>query len=194
MSLKDIKENALSEYVPIVRDETAKALVSALKISKAKSILEIGGATGYSAILMSDAMNDDCEIISLEKDEDRLKKAKQNVSSVGKDNIKFILCDAIEYLKECKEKFDFIFLDGPKGQYKNYLPHINEILNEGGVLFSDNVNFKGYVLNTEVEPIRKYRSLVNSLREFLKMLDSDENYETKVYDEEDGYSISRRLK
>ncbi len=87
------------------------------------------------------------------------------------------------------KQFDLIFLDGPKGQYHKYLPYLKQMLNCGGVLVCDDVLFYGLV-NGDGKVKHKHRSIVEHLRKFLTDLQADANFETKIYDFEDGVSVS----
>lgn len=161
--LLEIKTKSINENVPIIFDDTAQFLLDLLASYKPKTGLEIGTATGYSAFVMLQD-NPQLNLITLEKDEERYKVAKKNLKPF-KERVKLVLCDAIDYLKTSNDKFDFIFLDGPKGQYKNYLPYLIKSLNKGGKIVVDNVYFHGMV--TGETPVTKgVRSMINHLKEF----------------------------
>lgn len=192
MEEKDIREFARENYVPIVRPKTLEILIEEIKKSNAKTILEIGTAIGYSGIRMLE--NSVANLVTIEKDEKMRDIALKNFKKEGlSDRVNLVFADAIDYLKIEKGKFDFIFLDGPKGQYIHYLPYLKGILNDGGTMFCDNVLFMGLV-NSNVEPPKKHRTIVNNLREFIKTLCEDENYETNLIDIEDGILIAKKSK
>lgn len=187
-SLQEFREWAISINIPIVRGKTEKLLIEKVKEIKPKKILEIGTAVGYSGTLM--LKNSNALLTTLELDEERFLMAKTKFKEFEVDNrVKQVLGDAKEYLKETQEKFDFIFLDGPKSHYVEYLENLIEMLNEGGAIFADNVLFRNLVLNNE-EPPKKYRTIVRNLRKFLKELEKNEKLSTKIYEIEDGISFS----
>lgn len=187
-SLQEFREWAISINIPIVREKTEKLLIEKVKEIKPKKILEIGTAVGYSGTLM--LKNSNALLTTLELDEERFLMAKTKFKEFEVDNrVKQVLGDAKEYLKETQEKFDFIFLDGPKSHYVEYLENLIEMLNEGGAIFADNVLFRNLVLNNE-EPPKKYRTIVRNLRKFLKELEKNEKLSTKIYEIEDGISFS----
>lgn len=187
--IKKIKEQAQQNFVPIIRDKTAIALIDEIKKLQPKSILEIGTAVGYSGILMLNAC-ENSKLITLEKDVERCQQAKLNFSFADFQNrVEVINCDAYEFLNDNNQKFDFVFLDGPKAQYIKYLPYILYCLNENGILFADNVLFKGMVLTDDEIPKDK-RSIVNNLRLFINEIMQKMN--TTICNTDDGYSISKK--
>jgi len=114
-----------------------------IKISKIKKILEIGTFTGLSALSMSLAMSEDGRLISLDKNEETnkvalnfFKKAKQN------NKIQTIIRPALESLKalkEEKEKFELVFIDADKENYKIYYDESLNLINQCGLIIIDNV-------------------------------------------------------
>ena len=90
------------------------------------------------------------------------------------------------------EKYDFIFLDGPKSHYAEYFETAKDLLNKDGILFADNVLFKGLILSEE-EPPKRYKTIVRGLRSFIKRIKADKSFETVILDIEDGLSISVKV-
>lgn len=177
---------------PLILDESVKFFIESVSNVQPKKVLEIGTAIGYSGSLI--LSNCEGELITLEKNENSAKIAVENFKKLGfNDRVKVVNCDAGEFIESCKDKFDFIFLDGPKAQYLHYKERLIGLLNIGGVLFADNVLFRGLVCK-EGEPERKYRTIVNNLRQFLKEIENDDRLETKIYNIGDGISISKKIK
>ena len=189
--INEIKAKALTNHVPIVRDVTAKVLYDLVMAENPMRILEIGTAVGYSALLMKSASNTS-SIVTIEKDIDRYNEAKDNIANAGVDNIICIHGDAYEVLQgyvENGEKFDFVFLDGPKGYYYRYLQLIKPMLNNGGIIFADNVGFFGMV-ESGIYPHR-HKTIVVSLQNYLKEV-SQLPFQSEIHlDVDDGYAISR---
>ncbi len=178
------------EYNPILRPKTEGLLTSLLHAQKPHKVLEIGTFIGYSASVILE--NSDAELTTVEIDEKNAADARQNLKSF-EGRCQIVCDDAENFLKKTQDKFDFIFLDGPKGQYKNYLPYLKNILSVGGVLVADDIMFYGLVKSDE--PIKhKHRSIVNNLRTFLENLKSDADFETQIYDFEDGVSVSKKVR
>ena len=187
---EDFKGFNKDEYVPILRDESISFLYDLAKKLQPKKILEIGTYIGYSAsILLSSSPN--CTLDTVEIKEENANLARENLKNFG-ERAKVFCQDAKDFietkLKE-KKKYDFIFLDGPKGQYIRYLPILKELLESGGVLVADNVYFHGMVKMEEKIP-HKHRSIVNNLRQFINEISIDLNLQTNIYDIGDGISVS----
>lgn len=189
-----IKDKALENHVPIVRDKTIEKITQILKEKHVKSILEIGTAVGYSGIIMLSTCK--ANLTTIEKNCDRIKEAKANFEIFGFENrVKLLEGDALERLEELvdkNEKFDFIFLDGPKGQYVRYFPLLKKLLLRGGTLFADNI-LMGGLLENEERVNHKNRAMVKNMKAFLEKLQEDRDFSTTIYKIEDGYSISELL-
>ena len=192
MTLEEIANRARKGYIPIIRDNTAQALINVCKEKNPKKILEIGTAIGYSGLLM--LQNCQAFLYTIEKDEQRLAEAEKNFKLFGQEaRVKLILDDALialEKLCNDNEKFDLIFLDGAKGQYIKYYPLIKKLLNHDGVLFTDNIYMHGMV-KSEGKIAHKHRSMVVNLRKYIELLKNDKDFTTNFYDIDDGYSISK---
>ena len=191
--LQQINNYGRANNVPIILDASLPLLCSKIREQGAKRILEIGTAIGYSAI----AMASECQvehITTLELDPKRFAIAQQNIAKSNLNGIiEAINIDAMQYLKSCNNKFDFIFLDGPKGQYIHYLPHLKRILNDGGQIFADNVYFKGMV-NGKIPVSKGVKTMINNLRAYLTAVTTDPELKTTVLDTGDGVAISQKIK
>ena len=177
--------------VPITMDDTLLFLIQTINENKSKQILEIGTAIGYGSI--SIATNTECEHIdTLEIDKERFAIANENIEKHNlKNKISTHLTDAIEYLKNCNKKYDFIYLDGPKGQYINYLPYLMNLLNKGGIIFADNLNFHGMVTG-EIEVSKGCRAMIKGLKNYIAEITTNEKLETQIYTNiGDGVGVSR---
>ena len=175
------------EYAPIIRPQTEQLLKSLLKKHNPKTCLEIGTFLGYSA---SCILNEcDCTLTTVEKDAQNYADAKENLKEFS-SRVEIVHADAMDFLKQNTKKFDFIFLDGAKGQYYKYLPYLKDCLNAGGVLMADDVLFYGLVSAEKV--LHKHRSIAMHLRLFLQSLQNDADFKTTIYDFEDGVSVSEK--
>lgn len=181
------------DYNPIIREKSLELLKSLLKKHNPNQILEIGTFIGYSAGVMLETCPD-AFVTTVEKDEKNSKFAVQNLNDLGFcGRFEVENQDAFDFLRENDKKFDFIFLDGAKGQYIKYLPYLKEALNVNGVLVADDIMFYGLVSSQE-KIAHKHRSLVNNLRKFLEELKNDTDFVTEIYDFEDGMSVSIKTK
>jgi len=163
-----------------------------IKISKIKKILEIGTFTGLSALSMSLAMSEDGRLISLDKNEETnkvalnfFKKAKQN------NKIQTIIRPALESLKalkEEKEKFELVFIDADKENYKIYYDESLNLINQGGLIIIDNVLWHGEVVDK-----KKKDKLTTNIREFNSYVNNDKRTENLIIPVGDGLCVCRKL-
>lgn len=187
----EIRSFGKENKVPITLDDTLSFLIQTINENQCKEILEIGTAIGFGCI--SIAENTECNHVdTLEIDEERFNIADVNINNKGLENrISTHLIDAKEYLTNCKKKYDFIYLDGPKGQYINYLPLLVKILNPNGIIFADNLNFHGMVTG-EIPVTRGCRAMIKGLKNYIVEVTTNPLYETKLYKEiGDGVGITK---
>ena len=191
---EDFKGFNKDEYVPILRDESISFLFRLVQKLEPKNILEIGTYIGYSAsIMLTASLNSKLETVEIKEENASL--ARENLKEFGDRAVVF--CDdaknLIEKLCQDKKKYDFIFLDGPKGQYIRYFPILKELLNVNGYLVADNVYFHGMV-KMEGKIPHKHRSIVNNLRKFIDVISTDKDFETEIFEMGDGISVSKKIK
>ena len=188
--LDKIKEKALEEHIPIIMDDTLSVIEKYLKNKKPKRILEIGTAVGYSAMCFSDFLDEDGIIDTIERDEERVKEAKINIEKVGvKEKINIYEGDAVEILPTLNEKYDAVFIDAAKGKYPFFLKEALRMIKEDGVIFADNILYKGYVMSDYNK--HKQRTAVRNLREYIKEVSENPNLETEILEVGDGLAISK---
>jgi len=186
-----IEEEAVSSYVPIIRKETSALLKTLVAMKRPKEILEVGTAVGYSALLMSRVMPEDCHITTIEKYEKRIPIAKDNFKRAGEEaRITLLEGDAQEILNTLSGPYDFIFMDAAKGQYIHWLPMILRLLSDGGVLVSDNVLQDGDIIESRYAVERRNRTIHSRMREYLYTLTHMEEFETSIVPIGDGVTIS----
>ena len=189
--LDEEKDFAKEHYIPIIRPESSKILYDIVSSYNPNTILEIGTAIGFSGSIMLSATN--AHLTTIELKEPLFNKAQDLFFKLGfTDRVTQILGDAkieIEKLLDAGKLYDFIFLDGPKGQYLYYLPTLTKLLNKGGVIVADNVLFMGMVEGEDYVPHRK-RTIVNNLRKYLKIV-NEYPYETTLMHIEDGIAITK---
>ena len=188
--LEKIKQKALEEHIPIIMDDTLEVIEKQLKEKPPKRILEIGAAVGYSAMCFSEFLADGGKIDTIERDEERIKEAKINFKNVGvEENIKLYEGDAVEILPTLNEKYDMVFIDAAKGKYPFFLKEALRMINENGIIFADNILYKGYVMSDYNK--HKQRTAVRNLREYIKEVSESPNLETEILEVGDGLAISR---
>lgn len=181
----------LGEHNYLLRDGADEFLVDFCKKNNPDKVLEIGTAYGYSAYLM--LKNCDCKVTTIELDKTKHLIAKQNLEKVGFLKRCNLICgDAKNEINNLKEKYQLIFLDGPKGQYIKYLPRLIELLSPNGYLIADNIYFQNKIFTEGVIP-HKHRTIVNNLRKFINEITTNKNLQTKIYNIGDGISLSKKI-
>lgn len=188
--LEKIKQKALEEHIPIIMDDTLEVIEKELKNNPPKRILEIGTAVGYSAMCFSEFLAENGKIDTIERDEERIKIAKINIKNVGvEDKINIYEGDAVEILPTISEKYDMVFIDAAKGKYPFFLKESLRMINKNGIIFADNILYKGYVMSDYNK--HKQRTAVRNLREYIKEVSENPNLETEILEVGDGLAISR---
>ena len=189
--LEKIKEKALDEHIPIIMDDTLAVIDKVLKEIKPKKILEIGTAVGYSAMCFSEYLQEGGKIDTIERDEERIAQAKENIVKVGvQEKINIIEGDAVEILPNLNEKYDMIFIDAAKGKYPFFLQESLRMLNENGIIFADNILYKGYVMSDYNK--HKQRTAVRNLREYIAEVTNNPKLETEILEVGDGLAITKK--
>lgn len=189
--LEEIEAEAQRTFVPVIRKETQQLLKLLLTMNCPKRILEVGTAIGFSALLMEYFNPAPCRITTIENYEKRIPIAKANFLRAGKENvIELLEGDAGQILKELTDSYDFIFMDAAKGQYLHWLPQILRRMDEGAVLFSDNVLQDGDILESRFAVQRRDRTIHARMREYLYELKHRPELETSVVPVGDGVALS----
>ena len=193
--IKKMREDALSNGQPILREQSFKVLEDLIKKYQPKKILEVGINVGCSSGAML-LLSKDAILHGIELNEDLIEKAKENYKKLGVyDRVKIFPGDAgkvIPTLKEQGERYDFVFIDGPKSHYLEYFLILKDMIESGGVILCDNVLFRGMILTNE-EPPKKYRTIVRNLRAFIEELKNNSDFKTEIVDIEDGLTISVKV-
>ncbi len=188
-----LRQKAKENGDPILRDESFLRLIELTKKLKPKHILEVGVNCGISSIAML-LSSKNSKLTGIEINEEKAREASKNFEDLGvSDRAKIFIGDASEIIPVLTGKYDLIFLDGPKGHYYEYVENLLSALNVGGILFADNVLFRGYVSGKTKTPHR-FNTTKNSMERFLNRICEDENLKTEIIDIEDGISITEKLK
>ena len=184
-------DNCRKNYIPVVREKSVKLLCEYIKKYKPQKILEIGTAVGYSGALML-LSYDGGNLTTIDNNNEMCIKATQTFQKFNLQNrVKIICDDALTFLKNSNEFFDFIFVDGPKGQYIKYLPYLKKITKTGSIIFCDDVLYFGMVQD-DTKVIHKKITIVRNLREFISSVQNDTDLKSELLDIEDGILIIER--
>lgn len=190
----ELRKYAEENNVPIVHKEVGQFLRVLIKSNNIKRILEVGTAIGYSSILMAEAAGDGAKIITIERDENMYNTAIENIKKAGfEDRIQVIKGDALEVINNIEETFDMIFIDGAKGHYSEMLKIVTKSLKKKGIVFADNVLFRGMVCSDELL-IRRKITIVKRMRKYLKELSESNVFETVILPVGDGVALSTKIK
>lgn len=189
--LNEIEKEAKETNVPIIRTEMQSLIKLLLAIKKPASILEVGCAIGFSALLMSEYAPEGCKITTIEKYEKRIPIAKENFRRAGKEeSITLLEGDALEWLQKLSGSYDMIFMDAAKGQYIHFLPEVLRLMPAGGILLSDNVLQDGDVIQSRYAVTRRNRTIHTRMRDYLYELKHHPLLETAILPLGDGVTIS----
>lgn len=192
--LKELEEYAKQNAVPIIQKESGKFLELMVSITRPKRILELGTAIGYSAIMMAEALGGDVHIDTIERDENMINEARNNIEKYGfKDKITVLSGDCLEVLQSLEGKYDFIFMDAGKGHYNHFHPYCMKLLSEDGIIVADNVLFRGMVASRDLVKRRKI-TIVKRMKSYLEMVSEDDSLITSVIPMGDGISVTKRRK
>lgn len=165
--LKELEDFAVKNRVPILNHVSARFLEQMIAISKPKRVLEIGTAIGYSSIRIARILSGNSLLVTLEKSAPNYKLAAENfIKAAVQNKIDFQFGDALELMTKIKKKFDFIFLDADKEDYKNLFDLSIALLNKNGIMFVDNLLWNGNAAKRTVP--KKLKNSTKHIREFNK--------------------------
>ncbi len=187
-----MRSKAKADNEPILRDKSFELLLDIVNKKQPKKILEIGVNVGLSGIAML-LTCESAQLTGIEIDEEKIAIAKGNYLEFGVEKrAKIFQGDASEIIPVLTGEYDFIFLDGPKGHYYEYLPHLLSVLKVGGILFADNVLFRGYV-DGSVKTPHRYATTKHSMENYLNAITNDKKLKTTLHRFEDGVSVTEKL-
>jgi len=161
-----------------------------IKISNIKTVLEIGTFTGLSALSIALALPDDGKLVALDKDEETNKIAVSFFKKANQDNkIQTIVKPAFDSLDELKNsKFDMVFIDADKMNYKEYYERSLKLLDKSGLIIVDNVLWHGEV--ADEDNLDKYTI---NIRDFNDYVANDKRVEQIIVPLGDGMTVCRVL-
>ena len=190
--LKQIKQKALEEHIPIIMDDTLQEIEKRMIKNKPSKILEIGTAVGYSAICFSEFLSANGKIDTIERDEERYLEAIKNIKNFGLENrITLIFNDAFNV--QIDKKFDLIFFDAAKAQNIHFFTYFEKNLEKHGTIITDNIFFHGYTyMDPEKIESRNVRGIARKIRDYVSFLEENDSYETVIKKIGDGIAVTRR--
>ena len=189
--IKEMEGYASENNVPIIQKESIVYIMKYIKEHNVKSILEIGSAIGYSAILMASA-SDDVKITTIERDQTRYMECLKNIKKSGLEKrITVLYQDALE-VNLTGVSYDLIFIDAAKGQNINFFEKYKNFLNEGGTIITDNIEFHGMVGKSQEIESKNLRELVQKIENYIEYLKNNDDFNTEFLSIGDGLSVSTR--
>lgn len=163
----EMEEYAKEHRVPILDWKSAGFMEQLILLYRPERVLEIGTAIAYSSIRIARCLRKKGKLITLELSSDNAAIAEENIDKARLENkIKLVTGNALELMPKMKKKFDFIFLDADKEDYKNLFDFSMVLLKKGGVIFVDNLLWHGYTAAKQIP--KKFQTSTGHIREFNK--------------------------
>nr|WP_058307302.1 O-methyltransferase [Gracilibacillus massiliensis] len=190
-----LEAEAEENHVPIMDRQGILLLQQLIRLHQADKILEIGTAIGYSALRMLEA-KPDTKIISVERNNEMYQRAMHNINTQNKqEHIDVIFGDALEVedLIHDKGPYDLIFIDAAKGQYRHFFEKYQTYLTDSGCIVTDNVLFRGLVVNPNYAP-KRLQNLAKKIDHYNQWLMEHPDYHTTILPVGDGVAISLKKK
>jgi len=194
MGLEELKALALEENIPIMQDEGLAFMISQLNECQASSLLEIGSAIGYSAIVMASHVPE-LKIDTIERDELRYCEAKKHIDAFELSERIFIHeADALEFDETLLKyaPYDCLFIDAAKAQYQKFFEKYIGYVKEDGFVIVDNLDFHGMVFDIDHIHNRNTRALVRKIKRFKEWILNNQDYESHYYGVGDGIVLIRK--
>lgn len=175
-----IKDKALKEGVPIIKDEGLAFLLNLIRERNCKEILELGTAVGYSSIQMA-LLDKNIHIDTIEKNIDMYTQAIDNIKANNLEKqIEVFFMPIEEYHSD--KMYDLIFVDGPKAQYGKHLEMFIDNLKEDGVMLFDNMVFHNLIYDVDNIKSKNLRNLVKKIIKFREKVLNDERFDIILCD------------
>jgi caffeoyl-CoA O-methyltransferase len=160
----------------------------------ARRMLELGTAYGYSALHWCEAAPA-ANIVTIELDVGRAAIARSYFAAAGvADRVQLLEGDAGQLVPQLEGRFDVVFIDAAKGQYRLFFEQVLEKTRSGGLIVTDNVLFRGYVAAEDdrlIEP--RYLKMVEKIRAFNRFISDHPACNTSIVPIGDGIAISRKI-
>ncbi len=187
-----IKQEALAAGIPIMEDDGLACLLDLLKEKKPATLLEIGSGTGYSALMMALTIPN-LRIESIERDEKRYQKARENVAQMAlEERIYLIFGDALDDQDLKLAPYDVIFIDAAKAQNRRFFEKYVPFLKSDGKVIVDNIDFHGLVGHEENIQSRHLRALVRKIAAFKDWIFHHPDYQAQYLPRGDGLLVIMR--
>ncbi|MBI3460531.1 O-methyltransferase [Candidatus Acetothermia bacterium] len=185
--LTRLEAEAEQRNIPIVGPHAASFLALTARSIRARRILEIGTAIGYSTIWLARACGRGGRVITIEVNEETAEEARKNIADAKlSKQVTVIVGDGMEVIPTLTGRFDFVFNDADKHQYRDLVELILPKLKRGGIIATDNVLWAGRVASIENDPTTQ------AIRNFNEFLKDHPALETVTVPLRDGIALSRK--
>lgn len=190
--LLEMEKFAAEKNIPILAKSSAEFIEQLIMIHKPKRVLEIGTAIAYTSIRIARLLKKKRVIDTIEKSEDNISLAGSFIEKAGlKDRIHILNGEAFNIIPQLTKKYDFIFLDADKQDYKRLLDYSLVLLKRGGVIVVDNLLWHGYVAAKNIPA--EYKISTNHIREFNKIFLTQPNLRSSILPIGDGLGIGIKI-
>ena len=188
----EMESYAKEHNVPILSWQSAEFLEQLVLIKSPKRVLELGTAIAYSTIRVARQLDGKSVIHSIEKSQENISVAKEFIAKSGLSaRIKLLEGDAINVMPQLKKKYDIIFLDADKEDYKRLFDYSLVLLRKGGLLIVDNLLWHGYAASNRVPA--NYKESTNHIREFNSLFMNQPNLKTSIIPVGDGIGLGVKI-
>jgi predicted O-methyltransferase YrrM len=186
--IEEMEIYAREHNVPILAWQSAEFIEQLVLIKNPKRVLELGMAIAYTSIRIARNLKEKSVVHTIEKSTDNIIVAKEFISKsdVG-SKIKILEGDAVNIMPQLKKKYDLIFLDADKEDYKRLFDYSLVLLRRGGLLVVDNLLWHGYAASSRVP--QNYKESTQHIREFNKLFMNQPNLKSTIVPLGDGLGI-----
>ncbi len=186
--IMEMEEYAAEHHVPILSWQSADLLEILIRMMRPKRVLEIGTAIAYSSIRIARSLKKKGVLHTIEKSKDNIAVAGKNIKKAGlEEKIEILEGDALKVMPGLEKKYDFIFLDADKEDYKGLFDYSIVLLKKKGVIFVDNLLWHGYAAVKKVPP--DYLESAGHIKKFNEMFFFHKNLKTVLLPVGDGIGI-----
>lgn len=183
--LKEMEKFAQENNVPILFWQSAEFIEQIVRMINPKRVLELGTAIAYTTIRIARELKGKSQVHTIEKSTDNIATAKRFVQkSRAGMKIKLLEGDALNIMPQLKKKYDFIFLDSDKEDYKRLFDFSMVLLKRGGVIIVDNLLWQGFAASGRVP--QKFKESTKHIRAFNKIFMSQPNLKATILPIGDG--------
>jgi predicted O-methyltransferase YrrM len=188
----EMEKYAAKFNVPILSCQAIEFMEQMIRIINPKRVLEIGTAIAYSSIRIARNLKKKSIVHTIEKSEENTEVARDFIQKSGLEGrIKIMVGNALNIMPQLQKKYDFIFLDADKEDYKRLFDYSLILLKRGGVIFIDNLLWHGYAASKKVPP--EYKTSAKHIREFNKIFMSQPSLKSTILPIGDGIGIGVKI-